>query len=220
MTSFQYDIEIFDYNILNPQKLKMKDQYTMNNSSVKIIPIKDNKNNQNIFLLTPWTKIKKYDGIQNFNMNEINPSTFKIGFDDEEKSHINFINKIKEIDNYFSSDEFKHKYISKNYNGIYSPIYNNNCIKSKIDYDKENNINTTIYKTFSFPNNPTIFYKTQVEIKCNDDFKKNIRCSSNIRLVLVPSCIWYTYTCYGIKIKLIEIQVGTNRQPFDYTLHN
>jgi hypothetical protein len=220
MTSFQYDIEIFDYNILNPGKLKLKDPYTKNNSFVKIIPIKDNKNNQNIFLLTPWTKIKKYDGIQNFNNNEINPSTFKIGFDIEEESHINFIKKLIEIDNYFNSDDFKQKYISEDYNGIYSPIYSNNCIKSKIDYDKENNINTTIYKTFSFPNNPSIFYKKQVEINCNDDFKKNIRYSSNIRLVLVPSCIWYTDTSYGIKIKLIEIQVGTNRQPFDYNLYN
>lgn len=220
MTSFNYDIEISDYNMLNPEKLKMKDHYSINNSIVKIIPIKDNKNNQNIFLLTPWTKIRKYCGIQNFNNSEINPKTFKIGFNEQDISHLNFINKIKELDNYFSSDEFKHKYISKDFNGIYIPIYNNEIIKSKIDYDNEDNINTSIYKTFSFPDKPNVFYKKEVNINCHDDFKKNIRYGSNIRFVLVPTSVWYTQTQYGIKIKLIEIQVGTNKQPFDYTLFN
>jgi hypothetical protein len=162
MTSFQYDIEISDYNLLNPEKFKMKDHYTINNSIVKFIPIKDNKNNQNIFLLTPWTKIRKYCGIQNYNNSEINPKTFKIGFNEYDISHLNFINKIKEFDNYFSSDEFKHTYIFKDFNGIYTPIYNNEFIKSKIDYDKEDNINTSLYKTFSFSN------KFGLEFKCNN----------------------------------------------------
>jgi len=219
MTSFEYDIDIFDYNILNPGKLKMKNKYTFNNN-ITFIPIKDNKNNQNIFLLSPWIKMARYCGIQNFNNNEINPKVFKIGFDEEEISQSNFINKLKELDNYFSSDEFKHKYISKDFNGLYIPIYNNQCIKSKIDYDKENTINTSIYKTFSFPNKPNVFYKKQVDINCMDDFKKNIRYGSNIRFVLVPNSIWYTDTHYGIKIKLIEVQVGTNKQPFEYNLYN
>jgi hypothetical protein len=225
----EMNIDVCSYTDLTPEKLLIKAMPYDKDKFTNYISIKKNKK-ELLFVLTPWIKkINNYSGIvtNNFGGNPIEyPDEFRIDIDEDDDSNLDFINKIKDIDTYFMSDEFKKKYLPKYYQGKYWSTYNENqkWIKAKLQYKKEEDNKKLIinmYNTFSYPNKPNIFYKKKIENVTNsNDIKKLIKKNTNFRVVLLPTSIWYNNNGYGIRFKIYEIQIGTNSKDFNYSENN
>jgi len=223
------NIDVCSYTDLSPDKLYIKSISDDNDKFIKYLSIKKNKKDL-LFVLTPWVKkVNNFSGIvtNNFEGNILEyPEEFRIDINEDDDSNLDFINRLKDIDTYFMSDEFKNKYLPKNYNGKYWSSYNENnkWIKAKLQYKKEDNtkkISINIYNTFSYPNKPNIYYKKKIDnINTANDIKNLIKKNCNFRLVLIPTSIWYNNSGYGIKLKIYEIQIGTNKNDFDYSENN
>ena len=199
-------------------------------SNISYLSIKSNNKKDLLFVLTPWTETKySYSGLvtKTFNKEPIEfPTHFKIDLDVEDDSHLDFINKLRELDTYFKSNEFKNKYLGSNYKGQYYPMFNetHNTMKASLQHfivDDKKKLTTLIYNTFSYPTKPHIFYKKEVT-DIDDPHKLNMRIKrhKHYRCVLIPASIWYHSSGYGVQMKISEIHIGTNKPDFNYSENN
>ncbi len=224
-------IDVCSYTDLTFNSLKFKQEPNNNkiNNIIKYISIKKN-NNDLLFVMSPWTKHKySFAGVvdKSYEKTKIDyPMEYKIVLDDTDDAQLDFINKIKDLDEYFQSDEFKNKYLPKKYKGNYNSIYNEKYkwIKAKLQYnviDNNKMLSTKIYNAFSYPTSPNKFLKKElIEITDAFQLKNKIEKNRNVRFILYPSSIWYTNSSYGLKIKIFEIQIGSNKQEFNYYENN
>lgn len=231
--NFDLNVDVCSYTDLTYDKLYLKsvDNYNYNNNSnINYISIKKNKK-ELLFVLTPWTKkITNYSGIvdKTFDKQLIEyPTEFRIDLNDDDDAQLEFINRLKDLDTYFMSPEFKNKYLPKNYKGKFWPLYNeqHKWVKAKIQYitdgDGKKKMSTNIYNVFSYPNNPSKFYKKEAsDVDTALKLKYKIQKNKNVRFVLLPTSIWYNKMMYGIKLKIFEVHVGTNKPEFNYSENN
>lgn len=224
----EMNVDVCSYSDFTFDKLYLK-EVPSNNNYLKYVSIKKNKKDY-LFVLSPWTEIiYHYSGVVNkgFEGELIEyPTDFKIDINDEDDAQLEFANKLRDLDTYFKSSTFKDKYLGKNYKGTYYPLYNeqHKWVKAKLQYvpdgDKKK-MSTTVYNVFSYPDKPSKFFKKPAEeIDTALKLKYRLQKQRNVRFVLLPTSVWYSNSGYGIKMKIVEVQIGTNKKDFKYSENN
>ena len=118
---------------------------------------------------------------------------------------------IQSLDNHFSSDNFKKKYLDdKQHNFNYIPILKESkkdypaSIKFKIDFYNDDFITQIYHKTNEG--------NKKCEIKNMNDVKKYIPYKSEIKVIFKINKIWFMSKNYGCQLKLIKILVNSKKQ--------
>jgi hypothetical protein len=162
-------------------------------------------NDQPLFIQTDWKQLTHY-GV---------PKEDKYHNTEESRRYIqipltendNFTNFIKQLDEYFSSDKFKTKYLTdKQQNFTYIPIYKEGndkygpSMKFKIIVDDKNNVVSEFF-------HDTKDGVVKQHVDCMDNIKQVFPYMSEYRFVFKIQKLWYMSKNYGVKLQLMKAHI-------------
>ena len=162
-------------------------------------------NDQPLYVQTDWKQLTHY-GV---------PKEDKYHTTEESRRYIQiplvendgFTNFIKQLDEYFSSDKFKTKYLTdKQQNFTYIPIYKEGgekwspSVKFKIIVDDKNNVVSEF-----FHNTKDGVVKQYVGSM--DNIKQVFPYMSEFRLAFKVQKLWFMSKNYGVKLQLMKAQI-------------
>ena len=162
-------------------------------------------NDQPLYVQTDWKQLTHY-GV---------PKEDKYHTTEESRRYIqipltendSFTNFIKQLDEYFSSDKFKTKYLTdKQQNFTYIPIYKEGndkygpSMKFKIVVDDKNNV---VSEFFHNTNDGVV----KQHVGSMDNIKQVFPYMSEYRLVFKVQKLWFMSKNYGVKLQLMKAQI-------------
>ena len=160
---------------------------------------------QPLYIQTDWKQLTHY-GV---------PKEDKYHTTEESRRYIqiplvendNFTNFIKQLDEYFSSDKFKTKYLTdKQQNFTYIPIYKEGndkycpSMKFKVIVDDKNNV---VSEFFHDTKNGVV----KQHVDCMDNIKQVFPYMSEYRFVFKVQKLWFMSKNYGVKLQLMKAQI-------------
>ena len=230
----KYMNSITDYKKLSSNDIEFVDKLqNLDNVYMNQLSCFYKKKPYNIFISSPYIKltsnINKYFNKPNQTMPNKKPC-FYIPIDDNnlDPDVIIFYDKLKEIDNYIKSEEFKVKYkipLDYKYNSFIKNSDNSkysDYIITRLDTDLNNNITVNLYNDFTYKNNPNKIYKNKIVVNTVSDIFDLATVNSSVKLIIQPQKVWIAKgpKMYGLTLKTHNIEVNNlkNKKTVDFLL--
>jgi hypothetical protein len=160
-----------------------------------------------LFIQTDWKQLTNY-GVpkeDKYHNTEESRRYIQIPLNDSESD--NFTNFIKQLDEYFSSDKFRAKYLTEKQQDMsYIPIYKEGgekwkpSMKFKIIVDENNNVVSEFF-------HDTKDGLVKQHVGSMDNIKQVFPYMSQFRFVFKVQKIWFMHNTYGVKLQLMKAQI-------------